>query len=103
EYADPDADFDTLAAEQHDLDAQIAAAGSENTDLQLELAADALRLPPWDAQIGVLSGGEKRRVPLCRQLLSKPDTLLLAEPPNHLAAESLDWLQQFLHRYPGTL
>jgi len=103
EYAEPDADFDKLAAEQHDLEAVIAAAGSENTDLQLELAADALRLPPWDAQIGVLSGGEKRRVALCRLLLSKPDMLLLDEPTNHLDAESVDWLEQFLQRFPGTV
>jgi sulfate-transporting ATPase len=103
EYAEPDADFDKLAAEQADLEAQIAAAGSENTDLQLELAADALRLPPWDASIGVLSGGEKRRVALCRLLLSKPDMLLLDEPTNHLDAESVDWLEQFLARFPGTV
>jgi len=103
EYAEPDADFDKLATEQHELEAIIAAAGSENTDLQLELAADALRLPPWDAQIGVLSGGEKRRVALCRLLLSKPDMLLLDEPTNHLDAESVDWLEQFLQRYPGTV
>ena len=100
-YAEPDADFDALAVEQADLEAQIAAAGSENTDLQLELAADALRLPPWDAQIGVLSGGEKRRVALCRLLLSKPDMLLLDEPTNHLDAESVDWLEQYLSRFPG--
>jgi hypothetical protein len=87
EYAEPDADFDKLAAEQAELEAIIAAAGSENTDLQLELAADALRLPPWDAKIGNLSGGEKRRVALCRLLLSKPDMLLLDEPTNHLDAE----------------
>ncbi|TMH10760.1 MAG: energy-dependent translational throttle protein EttA, partial [Betaproteobacteria bacterium] len=103
EYADPDADFDKLAAEQHELEAIIAAAGSENTDLQLELAADALRLPPWEAQISVLSGGEKRRVALCRLLLSKPDMLLLDEPTNHLDAESVDWLEQFLSRFPGTV
>jgi len=103
EYAEPDADFDKLAAEQHELEAIIAAAGSENTDLQLELAADALRLPPWEAQIGVLSGGEKRRVALCRLLLSKPDMLLLDEPTNHLDAESVDWLEQFLSRFPGTV
>ena len=81
----------------------IAAAGSENTDLQLELAADALRLPPWDARIGVLSGGEKRRVALCRLLLSKPDMLLLDEPTNHLDAESVEWLEHFLQRFPGTV
>jgi len=103
EYADENADFDKLAAEQADLEAVIAAAGSENTDLQLELAADALRLPPWDANIGVLSGGEKRRVALCRLLLSKPDMLLLDEPTNHLDAESVDWLEHFLQRFPGTV
>lgn len=103
EYAEPDADFDKLAAEQAELEAIIAAAGSENTDLQLELAADALRLPPWDATIGNLSGGEKRRVALCRLLLSKPDMLLLDEPTNHLDAESVDWLEQFLARFPGTV
>src|SRR5512137_1622110 len=103
EYAEPDADFDKLAAEQAELEAIIAAAGSENTDLQLELAADALRLPPWDAQVKHLSGGEKRRVALCRLLLSKPDMLLLDEPTNHLDAESVDWLEQFLQRFPGTV
>src|SRR3954463_11729747 len=103
EYAEPDADFDKLAAEQAELEAIIAAAGSENTDLQLELAADALRLPPWDAKIGPLSGGEKRRVALCRLLLSKPDMLLLDEPTNHLDAESVDWLEQFLQKFPGTV
>src|SRR5574343_578499 len=103
EYAEPDADFDKLAAEQAELEAIIAAAGSENTDLQLELAADALRLPPWDAVIKNLSGGEKRRVALCRLLLSKPDMLLLDEPTNHLDAESVDWLEQFLQRFPGTV
>jgi energy-dependent translational throttle protein EttA len=102
-YAEPDADFDALAAEQGELEAIIAAAGSENTDLQLELAADALRLPPWDAKIGPLSGGEKRRVALCRLLLSKPDMLLLDEPTNHLDAESVDWLEQFLSRFSGTV
>ncbi len=102
-YAEPDADFDALAAEQGQLEAIIAAAGSENTDLQLELAADALRLPPWDAKIGHLSGGEKRRVALCRLLLSKPDMLLLDEPTNHLDAESVDWLEQFLKRFSGTV
>ncbi len=103
EYAEPDADFDKLAAEQAELEAVIAAAGSENTDLQLEIAADALRLPPWDAVIGLLSGGEKRRVALCRLLLSQPDMLLLDEPTNHLDAESVDWLEQFLKRFPGTV
>ena len=102
-YGEPDADFDALAAEQADLEAQIAAAGSENTDLQLELAADALRLSPWDAVVGNLSGGEKRRVALCRLLLSKPDMLLLDEPTNHLDAESVEWLEVFLKRFPGTV
>jgi sulfate-transporting ATPase len=103
EYADENADFDKLAAEQAELEAVIAAAGSENTDLQLELAADALRLPPWEAKIGLLSGGEKRRVALCRLLLSKPDMLLLDEPTNHLDAESVEWLEHFLQRFPGTV
>jgi sulfate-transporting ATPase len=103
EYGEPDADFDKLAAEQAELEAVIAAAGSENTDLQLELAADALRLPPWDALIGTLSGGEKRRVALCRLLLSKPDMLLLDEPTNHLDAESVEWLEIFLKRFSGTV
>ncbi len=102
-YAEEGADFDALAAEQADLEAQIAAAGSENTDLQLELAADALRLPPWDATVDKLSGGEKRRVALCRLLLSKPDMLLLDEPTNHLDAESVEWLEVFLKRFPGTV
>jgi len=103
EYGEPDADFDKLAAEQAELEAIIAAAGSENTDLQLELAADALRLPPWEATIDKLSGGEKRRVALCRLLLSKPDMLLLDEPTNHLDAESVEWLELFLSRFPGTV
>ncbi|TSE19194.1 Energy-dependent translational throttle protein EttA [Tepidimonas alkaliphilus] len=102
-YAEPDADFDKLAAEQAELEAIIAAAGSENTDLQLELAADALNLPPWDAVVRNLSGGERRRVALCRLLLSKPDMLLLDEPTNHLDAESVHWLEQFLQRFPGTV
>ncbi len=103
EYAEPDADFDKLAAEQAELEAIIAAAGSENTDLQLEMAADALRLPPWEATIGHLSGGEKRRVALCRLLLSRPDMLLLDEPTNHLDAESVEWLEHFLQRFSGTV
>jgi sulfate-transporting ATPase len=103
EYAEENADFDKLAAEQAELEAIIAAAGSENTDLQLELAADALRLSPWEAKIGNLSGGEKRRVALCRLLLSKPDMLLLDEPTNHLDAESVEWLEHFLQRFPGTV
>ena len=101
-YADPDADFDALAAEQARLEAIIATAGTDS-EHQLEIAADALRLPAWDAKVGVLSGGEKRRVALCRLLLSKPDMLLLDEPTNHLDAESVDWLEQFLHRFPGTV
>jgi sulfate-transporting ATPase len=102
-YGDPDADFDKLADEQAKLEAVLAAADAENMDLQLEIAADALRLPPWDAKIGPLSGGEKRRVALCRLLLSKPDMLLLDEPTNHLDAESVEWLEQFLQRFPGTV
>ena len=101
-YGEPDADFDALAAEQARLEAVIAAAGTDS-EHQLEIAADALRLPPWDAKIGVLSGGEKRRVALCRMLLSKPDMLLLDEPTNHLDAESVDWLEQFLQRFSGTV
>ena len=102
-YAEPDADFDALAAEQARLEAIIAASDGNHLNQQLEIAADALRLPPWDARIGVLSGGEKRRVALCRLLLSKPDMLLLDEPTNHLDAESVDWLEQFLQRFPGTV
>ena len=101
-YAEPDADFDALSAEQARLEAIIAAAGT-NVETQMEIAADALRLPPWDAVIGHLSGGEKRRVALCRLLLSRPDMLLLDEPTNHLDAESVEWLEQFLHRFPGTV
>jgi sulfate-transporting ATPase len=101
-YGEPDADFDALAAEQAELEAIIASGGSDS-EHQLEIAADALRLPPWDAKIGVLSGGEKRRVALCSLLLSKPDMLLLDEPTNHLDAESVDWLEQFLQRFPGTV
>ena len=102
-YADEDADFDALATEQARLEAIISTSDGGNLNLQLEMAADALRLPPWDQKIGVLSGGEKRRVALCRLLLSKPDMLLLDEPTNHLDAESVDWLEQFLLRFPGTV
>lgn len=105
-YAEPDADFDALAAEQAELEAIIAAAatsGADDIEHQMEIAADALRLPPWDASVGNLSGGEKRRVALCRLLLSKPDMLLLDEPTNHLDAESVEWLEQFLHKFPGTV
>lgn len=101
-YAEPDADFDKLAEEQARLEAIIATSGSD-TENQMEIAADALRLPPWDAQIKHLSGGEKRRVALCKLLLSKPDMLLLDEPTNHLDAESVEWLEQFLCRFPGTV
>ena len=102
-YAEPDADFDALAADQAKYEAILAASDGNNVELQLEIAADALRLPPWDAKIGQLSGGEKRRVALCRLLLSRPDMLLLDEPTNHLDAESVDWLEQFLTRFPGTV
>src|SRR5450830_444804 len=102
-YADENADFDALANEQARLEAIISTSAGDNVELQLEMAADALRLPAWDAKIGVLSGGEKRRVALCRLLLSKPDMLLLDEPTNHLDAESVDWLEQFLLRFPGTV
>ena len=101
-YAEPEADFDKLAAEQSKYEAIIAAGGSD-TEHQLEIAADALRLPPWDAKIKPLSGGEKRRVALCRLLISKPDMLLLDEPTNHLDAESVEWLEQFLGKFPGTV
>jgi sulfate-transporting ATPase len=101
-YAEPDADFDFLAAEQAKYEAILSAADG-GADQQMEIAADALRLPPWDAKIGVLSGGEKRRVALCKLLLSKPDMLLLDEPTNHLDAESVEWLEQFLVRFPGTV
>ncbi len=101
-YAEEGADFDALAAEQAELEAVIAAAGADST-VQMEIAADALRLPDWDAKIGTLSGGEKRRVALCRLLLSKPDMLLLDEPTNHLDAESVEWLEQFLSKFPGTV
>ena len=102
-YAEPDADFDALAAEQAQLEAVIAAAGADQSEHLLEIAADALRLPAWDAVIKNLSGGEKRRVALCRLLLSKPDMLLLDEPTNHLDAESVHWLEQFLARFSGTV
>ena len=102
-YGEADADFDALAAEQAKLEAIVFASDGEDLDRQLEIAADALRLPPWDAKIGPLSGGEKRRVALCRLLLSKPDMLLLDEPTNHLDAESVEWLEQFLQRFPGTV
>nr|HPK33374.1 energy-dependent translational throttle protein EttA [Ottowia sp.] len=101
-YAEPDADFDALSEEQGRLEAVIAAAGTDS-EHQLEIAADALRLPPWDAVIGKLSGGEKRRVALCKLLLSKPDMLLLDEPTNHLDAESVQWLEIFLQRFAGTV
>ncbi|WP_395029036.1 energy-dependent translational throttle protein EttA [Alcaligenes aquatilis] len=106
EYAEPDADFDALAAEQAELESIIAAAatsGADDIETQMEIAADALRLPPWDASIANLSGGEKRRVALCQLLLSKPDMLLLDEPTNHLDAESVDWLEVFLRQFPGTV
>ena len=104
-YAEPDADFDALAEEQGKLEAIIAAGSSTGggAEHELEIAADALRLPEWDAKIGNLSGGEKRRVALCKLLLSKPDMLLLDEPTNHLDAESVEWLEQFLVRFPGTV
>ncbi len=102
-YAEPDADFDALASEQARLEAIVAAGDGHQAQQQMEIAADALRLPSWDALIGPLSGGEKRRVALCRLLISRPDMLLLDEPTNHLDAESVDWLEQFLARFPGTV
>ena len=102
-YAEPDADFDALAEEQARLEAILSAGAGDNVEHQLEIAADALRLPDWDAKIEHLSGGEKRRVALCKLLLSKPDMLLLDEPTNHLDAESVEWLEQFLVRFPGTV
>ena len=102
-YAEDGADFDALAKEQERLEAILASGDAHTLEQQLEVAADALRLPPWDAIVGQLSGGEKRRVALCRLLLSKPDMLLLDEPTNHLDAESVEWLEQFLHRYTGTV
>ena len=101
EYAEPDADFDKLAAEQEKLEKLLATADADTLETQLEIAADALRLPPWDAKVDKLSGGEKRRVALCRLLLSKPDMLLLDEPTNHLDAESVEWLEQFLRAIPA--
>ncbi|MDF1563003.1 MAG: energy-dependent translational throttle protein EttA [Deltaproteobacteria bacterium] len=102
-YGEPDADFDKLAAEQARLEAIIGAAGAHDTDRILDIASDALRLPPWDTDVTVLSGGERRRVALCRLLLSKPDMLLLDEPTNHLDAESVAWLERFLAEFPGTV
>ncbi|MHB8370828.1 MAG: energy-dependent translational throttle protein EttA [Leptospirales bacterium] len=102
-YAEPDADFDALAKEQARLEAVIATGDGHNIGQQMEIAADALRLPPWEAVIQTLSGGEKRRVALCRLLLSNPDMLLLDEPTNHLDAESVEWLEQFLQKFPGTV
>ena len=102
-FADPDADFDQLMAEQAELQDKIEAAGAWELERKLEIAADALRLPDWDADVTKLSGGEKRRVALCRLLLSNPDMLLLDEPTNHLDAESVAWLEKFLHKYPGTV
>ena len=102
-YADPDADFDKLAAEQAELESQLHATDGHNLDRTLDVAADALRLPPWDADVAQLSGGERRRIALCRLLLSKPDMLLLDEPTNHLDAESVAWLERFLRDYSGTV
>src|SRR6478736_5737597 len=102
-YGEPDADFDQLAAKQQRLEAILASGDADTLEQQLEIAADALRIPPWDVKIKTLSGGEKRRVALCRLLLSKPDMLLLDEPTNHLDAESVEWLEQFLTRYTGTV
>jgi len=102
-YGEPDADFDKLATEQAKLEAELFSQDGDSMEHQLEMAADALRLPPWDATIGPLSGGEKRRVALCRLLLSKPDMLLLDEPTNHLDAESVEWLEHYLQRFPGTV
>ncbi|WP_243050613.1 energy-dependent translational throttle protein EttA [Dyella sp. RRB7] len=102
-YAEEGADFDKLAKEQEQLESILAVNDAHALERQLEVAADALRLPPWDAKIGPLSGGEKRRVALCRLLLSKPDMLLLDEPTNHLDAESVEWLEHFLQDYPGTV
>lgn len=103
DYAEPDADFDKLAKKQGRLEAIIEAQGGHDLDRQMEIAADALRLPPWEADVTKLSGGERRRVALCRLLMSKPDMLLLDEPTNHLDAESVSWLEKFLEEYPGTV
>ena len=103
DYAEPDADFDALAKEQARLEDIIQATDAHNLDHKLEVAADALRLPPWDADVTTLSGGERRRVALCRLLLSNPDMLLLDEPTNHLDAESVGWLERFLESFPGTV
>ena len=102
-YADPEADFDALAAKQAELENKLAAGGGHDNERRMEIAADALRLPPWEQQIATLSGGEKRRVALCRLLLSNPDMLLLDEPTNHLDAESIAWLERYLHDFPGTV
>jgi energy-dependent translational throttle protein EttA len=102
-YSEPDADFDSLAKEQGELEAFLATVDGHNLERQLDVAADALRLPPWEAKVSQLSGGERRRVALCRLLLSKPDMLLLDEPTNHLDAESVAWLEKFLEQYPGTV
>ena len=102
-YGDPDADFDALAAKQAELENKIAAGGGHDGERRMEIAADALRLPPWEQQIATLSGGEKRRVALCRLLLSNPDMLLLDEPTNHLDAESIAWLERYLHDFKGTV
>src|SRR6056297_3671455 len=102
-YAEPDADFDVLAKEQAELENLLQAAGGHSAERTMEIAADALRLPPWDADVTKLSGGERRRVALCRLLLSRPDMLLLDEPTNHLDAESVAWLEHFLHDYSGTV
>ena len=102
-YADPDADFDALAAKQAELENKLAAGGGHDNERRMEIAADALRLPPWEQPIATLSGGEKRRVALCRLLLSHPDMLLLDEPTNHLDAESIAWLERYLHDFPGTV
>jgi ATPase subunit of ABC transporter with duplicated ATPase domains len=102
-YAEPDADFDKLAAEQAKLEAVLQASDGHELERHLEVAADALRLPPWDADVTKLSGGERRRVALCRLLLSKPDMILLDEPTNHLDAESVAWLERFLAEYSGTV